>query len=116
MRRLMWSVMVALALCAGPVYVEAAQNTAGSGLASAGQHASGEPMDLNQASAAQLESLPGIGAVTAERIIEYRQEHGGFKKTEELMNVRGIGERSFLKLRPLVTVGTTPRPDARARD
>ena len=52
----------------------------------------------------------------AERIIDYRQEHGGFKKTEKLMNVRGIGERSFLTLRLLVTVGTTPRPDAPARD
>ena len=116
MRRLIWSVMVALALCAGPVCVEAAQTTAETGVASAAQRPSGELMDLNQASAAQLESLPGIGAVTAERIIEYRQEHGAFKKTEELMNVRGIGERSFLKLRPLVTVGITPRPDARARD
>ena len=54
--------------------------------------------------------------MTATRIIEYRQENGGFKKIEELMNVRGIGERSFLRLRPLVTVGTTPEPDASARD
>ena len=45
--------------------------------------ASGELIDLNQASAAQLESLPGIGEVTAARIIEYRQENGGFKKIEE---------------------------------
>jgi competence protein ComEA len=116
MRRLIWSVMVALALCAGPVCVEAAQNTARSGSASACQRASGELMDLNQASAAQLESLPGLGVVTAERIIAYREEHGGFKKTEELMNVRGIGERNFLRLRPLVTAGSTPRSDARVRD
>ncbi len=112
MRRLIWSVMVALALCAGPVWGEAAQAAA----VSAGQPASGELIDLNQASAAQLESLPGVGEVTAARIIEYRQENDGFKKIEELMNVRGIGERSFLRLRPLVTVGTTPKPDARARD
>ncbi len=112
MRRLIWSVMVALALCAGPVCVEAAQDAA----VSAGQPASGELIDLNQASAAQLESLPGVGEVTAARIIEYRQENDGFKKIEELMNVRGIGERSFLRLRPLVTVGTPPKPDARARD
>ncbi len=64
-------------------------------------------------SAAQLESLPGVGEVTAARIIKYRQENGGFKKIEELMNVRGIGERSFLRLRPLVTVGTTPKAGAR---
>ena len=83
---------------------------------SAGQRAEGELIDLNQASAVQLESLPGVGEVTAARIVEYRQENGGFKKIEELMNVRGIGERSFLRLRPLVTVGTTPKSDARARD
>ena len=83
---------------------------------SAGQRAEGELIDLNQASAVQFESLPGVGEVTAARIIEYRQENGGFKKIEELMNVRGIGERSFLRLRPLVTVGTTPKSDARARD
>ena len=112
MRRLIWSVIVALALCAGPVWVEAAQDAA----VSAGQPASGELIDLNQASAAQLESLPGVGEVTAARIIEYRRENGGFKKIEELMNVRGIGERSFLRLRPLVTVGTAPKPNARARD
>jgi competence protein ComEA len=38
------------------------------------------------------------------RIIEYRQKNGGFKKAEELMNVKGIGEKSFLKMKPLVTV------------
>ena len=61
-------------------------------------------VDLNTATAAQLESLPGIGATMAERILDYRQEHGDFSKIEELMNVRGIGEKSFLKLRPLVSV------------
>ena len=110
MRRLIWSVMVALALCAGPVWVDAAQDAS----ASASQSAPGELIDLNQASAVQLESLPGIGEVTAARIVEYRRENGGFKKIEELMNVRGIGERSFLRLRPLVTVGT-PKPDTSAR-
>ena len=112
MRRLIWSVVVVLALCAGPVWGEAVQGAA----ASSGQRASVELIDLNQASAAQLETLPGVGAVTAARIIEYRQENGGFKKIEELMNVRGIGERSFLRLRPLVTVGTASTPDAPARN
>jgi comEA protein len=56
-------------------------------------------VNLNTATVAQLESLPGIGARTAERIVEYRQKNGGFKKIEELMNVQGVGEKSFLKLK-----------------
>jgi competence protein ComEA len=62
------------------------------------------PVNLNAASTAQLQTLPGIGSSTAQRILEYRQKNGAFKKIEELMNVRGIGEKSFLKLKPLITV------------
>ena len=47
---------------------------------------------------------------TAERIIEYREKNGGFKKVEDLMNVKGIGEKSFLKLKALITVGEKPAP------
>ena len=63
-------------------------------------------VNLNSATVPQLEALPGIGRSTAEKIVEYRQKSGGFKKVEDLMNVQGIGEKSFLKLKPLVTVGT----------
>jgi comEA protein len=62
------------------------------------------PLNLNVATAADLEKLPGVGAAMATRILEYRQKSGGFKKIEELMNVQGIGERNFLRLKPLVTV------------
>ncbi len=64
----------------------------------------GAPVNLNTASQAQLETLPGVGAKAAQRILEYRQKNGNFKKVEDLMNVKGIGEKSFLKLKPLITV------------
>ncbi|MEP6918352.1 MAG: helix-hairpin-helix domain-containing protein, partial [Acidobacteriota bacterium] len=63
------------------------------------------PVNLNSATAAQLQTLPGIGASSAQRILDFRQKNGSFKKVEELMNVKGIGEKSFLKLKPLVTLG-----------
>lgn len=61
-------------------------------------------VNLNTASATDLEGLPGIGAKTAARIVEYRQKNGPFKKVEELMNVRGVGEKNFLKLKAQITV------------
>lgn len=69
-----------------------------------------ELINLNTSTAAQLALLPGIGPKTAELIIQYRQKAGGFKKIEEIMNVRGIGEKSFLKIRNLISV-TPPRTE-----
>ena len=63
------------------------------------------PVNINTASVAELDALPGIGAKTAALIIEYRQKNGPFKKVEELMNVRGVGEKNFLKLRTHISVG-----------
>ena len=62
-------------------------------------------VNINTASVADLDALPGIGAKTAALIVEYRQKNGPFKKVEELRNVRGIGEKNFLKLKPQLTVG-----------
>ena len=67
------------------------------------------PVNLNTATQEQLESLPGVGAKAAERILEYRQKNGNFKKIEDLMNVQGIGEKSFLKLKPQVVVKALDR-------
>jgi competence protein ComEA len=66
------------------------------------------PVNLNTATAEQLATIPGVGPRMAERIIDYRQKNGGFKKVEDLMNVSGVGEKSFLKMKPLITV-TAPR-------
>jgi competence protein ComEA len=64
-------------------------------------------VNINTASPADFEALPGIGAKTAARIVEYRQKNGPFKKIEDLMNVQGIGEKNFLKLKPQLTVAAT---------
>ena len=69
-----------------------------------------ETVELNTATAAELRTLPGVGVRTAERIIEYREEHGGFERVEDIMNVRGIGEKTFLRLRPLIRVDEPENP------
>jgi competence protein ComEA len=98
------------AIVAGVMFVGSG---VGQGLQAAGQEtrsaaAAPAPLNLNSATTADLEKLPGVGAAMAARILEYRQKSGGFKKVEELMNIQGIGERNFLRLKPLVTV-TPPK-------
>lgn len=63
-----------------------------------------ELVNINTASASELQSLPGIGATIANSIIEYREENGDFQTTEELKNVSRIGDKTFDKLKDLVTV------------
>lgn len=101
MRHLSFVTAVLIALAIGSSSLSAMQAKPARAKAAA---AAATPVDLNTASATQLEALPGIGAATAKRIIEHRQKSGGFKKIEELMNVKGIGEKSFLRLKQLVTV------------
>lgn len=62
------------------------------------------PINLNTATQTQLEALPGVGPKAAQRILEYRKQNGSFKKVEDLMNVKGFGEKTFLKLKPMLTV------------
>ena len=88
-----------------PALSQAAQNPPGR---SAKERPAGTVVNINTASATELQTLPGVGAATATRILEYRQKNGGFKKVEDIMNVRGIGEKTFLKLKPLITI-TPPK-------
>jgi len=62
-------------------------------------------INLNTATAAELETLPGVGKVIAERIVAHRQQYGPFRRAEHLMMVRGISDNKFRELRPLVIVG-----------
>ena len=64
----------------------------------------GATVNINSAEKQELEGLPGIGEATAERIIIYRDENGGFRKIEDLMKVKGIGKKKFDKLKELITV------------
>jgi len=61
-------------------------------------------VNINQASAEQLQVIPGVGATLAERIVAYRTEHGAFATPEDLTAVRGIGEKSLAKLLPWIRV------------
>ena len=62
-------------------------------------------ININTASAEELEELPRVGPVIARRIVEYREQEGAFQSVEEIMNVRGIGEKTFLQFKNRITVG-----------
>jgi competence protein ComEA len=64
----------------------------------------GAPIDLNVATATQLDQLPGVGPVLAQRIVDYRTQHGSFHSTDELRQVSGIGDAKFADLKNLVRV------------
>ncbi len=67
--------------------------------------APGEKVNINTAGVDELVTLPGIGKAYAERIVEYRQKNGPFKKVEDVLNVRGIGEKTFERIRDRLTIG-----------
>jgi competence protein ComEA len=62
-------------------------------------------VNINTASASELETLPRVGPKVAQRIIDFRTKNGNFKKVEEIMKVQGIGEKVFENIRDLITVG-----------
>ena len=61
-------------------------------------------ININTASAQELEKLPGVGEVIAERIVAQREQYGPFRRAEHLMMVRGISDRKFRTIRPLIVV------------
>ncbi|MFG1999618.1 helix-hairpin-helix domain-containing protein [Spirillospora sp. NPDC048911] len=66
--------------------------------------APGAPLDLNSATVEQLDDLPGVGPVLAQRIVDYRGQHGSFRSVDQLQEVSGIGARRFSELKPMVRV------------
>ena len=94
----------------GPETTRATTALAGSSHVSVGQL-----LDLNRAKVGDLEALPGIGAVLAQRVITFRESVGGFRSIEELRGVKGIGAKKFDRLKPLVTVSTVDQRDTTER-
>ena len=81
-----------------------AQATAGQFRSAADEKPTSARVNLNNAAAAELEKLPGIGLVLAGRIVAHRQQYGPFRRVEHLMMVRGFSDNKFRALRDLVTV------------
>ncbi|MGB4592761.1 MAG: helix-hairpin-helix domain-containing protein [Coriobacteriia bacterium] len=75
------------------------------GIAVAGGATAAGKVDINRATAAELDALPGVGPATAQKIVDDRAANGPFKTIEDLMRVSGIGEKKFDALKDLVTVG-----------
>lgn len=73
-------------------------------------------VNINTASEAELDALPGIGAAKAKAIVEYRKTHGDFKTVDDLKNVKGVGDKVFAKLKDQISVsGATTMPAAAAK-
>ena len=88
--------VLCLGLAIGPVSLPAQQSDS--------KTVSPDKVNLNTATAEQLESLPGIGPAAAKNILEYRKKAGKFNRIEEIINIKGIGEKKFLKIKDRLTV------------
>src|SRR5215510_12075372 len=69
-------------------------------------------INLNSATVEQLTTVPGVGKTLATRIVEHRQKEGAFRSVQELMNVKGVGEKNLAKIQGYFVVGETSRPAA----
>jgi competence protein ComEA len=68
------------------------------------KHPPDQPIDLNSATAAQLQQLPGIGPNTAKAIVDFRHKSGPFRRVDELLAIRGITKQRLEKIRPYVKI------------
>jgi competence protein ComEA len=91
---MVWPLVLSLVLLLSPV----------STLAQKSKAPSTEKVNLNTATVEQLQTLPGIGPATAKKILEHRSKVGKFAKVEELLNVKGIGEKKFQKMKDRLVV------------
>jgi competence protein ComEA len=87
-------VIFAAALCVIPSYCVAAK-----------KKPPGAPVNLNTATAEDLQQVPGIGPATAEKILQMRKSYGAFKSVDDLLAIRGIGAKRLEKMRKYLTVG-----------
>jgi competence protein ComEA len=69
-----------------------------------------QPIDLNAATAKELEEFPGIGPTTAKAILDFRAKGGRLRRVNDLLVIRGISEAKLAKIRPYVRVGPPPAP------
>lgn len=81
------------------------------GAASAAESSSSrvEPVDVNTATADQLEAVPGLGPALAQRIVEFREKNGPFGSVDELLKVRGIGEKTLERFREYLVAGKSKK-------
>jgi competence protein ComEA len=96
----------------GLAFAMAALLVSGTAMA-AGKPAPTAKVNINTATVEQLTTLPGVGPKLAARIVEYRQKSGTFRSAQELMNVKGVGEKNFAKIEPWLSVGEAPKASAK---
>jgi competence protein ComEA len=98
-----WALGLILGILIVPLLAQAAQQAATATAPQASKPAAAK-VNINSAGLDELQKLPGVGPKVAQRILDYRKQSGDFKKVEDLMKVRGIGEKTFLKMKDQLTV------------